>query len=87
MKKVLQEKYYLIHFRILQEDYYTFWYTDDKDGFLLDTNGMLKFCSTKEEAAAFAEQEGFLLDTDALLVSSAILRRIHIRKIKMQSFF
>lgn len=83
---MLHEKYYLIHFRILQEDYYTFWYTDDKDGFLLDTDGMLKFCSTKEEAAAFAEREGFLLDTDALLVSSAILRRIHIRKIKCSLF-
>ena len=60
MSEELQKKYYLIKFRILQEEYYTFWYTDDIDG--------------------------FLLDTDELLISSAILKRINIRKINCNLF-
>ena len=61
MGEYLQEKYYLITFKILQKEYYTFWYTDDNDGFLLDKNGALKSFQTKEEAITFAKKEGFLL--------------------------
>ena len=86
MSEELQKKYYLIKFRILQEEYYTFWYTDDIDGFLLDINGILKSFPTKEEAIDFTEKQGFLLDTDELLISSAILKRINIRKINGNLF-
>ena len=86
MSEELQKKYYLIKFRILQEEYYTFWYTDDIDGFLLDINGILKSFPTKEEAIDFTEKQGFLLDTDELLISSAILKRINIRKINCNLF-
>ncbi len=81
MGEYLQEKYYLITFKILQKEYYTFWYTDDNDGFLLDKNGALKSFQTKEEAITFAKKEGFLLDTDELLISSSILKKIKIKKI------
>lgn len=79
--KDTQEKYYLVKFIILQEEYYTFWYTDDVDGFLLDQSGKLKSFPTKEEAIDFAKEEGFLLDTEEDIVTSAILRKMHIRKI------
>ena len=82
----LQEKYYLIKFQVLQEEYFTFWYTDDVDGFLLDMDGALKSFPTKEEAVAFADKKGFLLDADVFLVSSAILRKMNIRDINCHLF-
>lgn len=60
MYKKIQENYYLVKFKILQEEYYTFWYSDDVDG--------------------------FMLDTDEFIISSAILRRINIRKINCNLF-
>lgn len=82
----LQEKYYLIKFQVLQEEYFTFWYTDDVDGFLLDMDGALKSFPTKEEAVAFADKKGFLLDADVFLVSSVILRKMNIRDINCHLF-
>lgn len=81
-----QEKYYLIKFKILQEEYYTFWYTDEIDGFLLDENGKLKFFLTKEKAILFAKRGGFLLDTEELLISLSILRKMNIKKINCSLF-
>ena len=78
MEKDLPGTYYLIKFQILQKEYYTFWYTDDMDGFLLDRKGKLKSLPTKEDAVAFAAKMGFLLDTKELLISSAILRKRNI---------
>lgn len=86
MSEALQKKYYLVKFKILQEKYYTFWYTDDIDGFMLDINGKLKFFPTKEESEAFAKEEGFLLDTEELLISLAILRKKNLRKIDCNLF-
>lgn len=86
MSQDLREKYYLIKFKILQKEYFTFWYTDDIDGFLLDTDGMLKSFPTKEEAIAFAEEHEFILDTKELVISSAILKRINTRKINCNLF-
>ena len=83
MSAVQQDKYWLVEFRILQKNYYTFWYTDDIDGFLLDNNGYLKSFPTKEEAIFFAKEEGFCLDTRSVLcISSGILRNINIRRIR-----
>ena len=89
MSEELQKKYYLIKFRILQEEYYTFWYTDDIDGFLLDINGILKSFPTKEEAIDFTEKQASAilelrlqklvgLEIDALQKEYAqILKNIH----------
>lgn len=81
-----QEKFYLIVFKIWEQEYYTFWYTDDIDGFMLDQNGKLKSFPTKEEAIAYSKKEGFLLDTEELIISSAILRKMNIRKINCKLF-
>ncbi|MDE7206203.1 MAG: hypothetical protein K2N90_03425 [Lachnospiraceae bacterium] len=86
MIEKMQEKYYLIKFKILENEYYTFWYTDDVDGFLMEHRGTLKSFPTKEEAIIFAEEKGFELDTDELIISSAILRRMNIRKIRCNLF-
>lgn len=81
MNEKLREKYYLVQFKILQKEYDTFWYTDDDDGFMLDTDNTLKSFPTKEQAVAFADKEGFMLDTEALLVSTSILKDMNIREI------
>ena len=87
MSECLQEQYYLVKFKILQEQYYTFWYTDDIDGFLLDRNGILKSVATKEAAIAFAKEEKFLLNVkNELLISSTILKNINKRKIDCNLF-
>ena len=89
MNERLREEYYLVKFKILQEEYYTFWYTDDIDGFLLDKNGKLKFFLTKEEAIFFAKEKGFLLNTkdaEEVLVSSEILKKENIRRINCNFF-
>ena len=77
----LQQTYYLVHFQLFKNNYYTFWYTDEFDGFLLDDRGMLQSFPTKDAAVLFAEEEGFLLDTDELFLSSAILRNINCRNL------
>lgn len=82
----LRQEYWLVKFKILKEVYYTLWYTDDIDGFLLDTNGILKFFLTKEEAVAFAEEKGFWLDTKEFLISSEILKKINAKKIDCELF-
>ena len=52
MNEKLREKYYLVQFKILQKEYDTFWYTDDVDGFMMDTDNTLKSFPTKEQAVA-----------------------------------
>lgn len=87
MNEVQQKNYWLVKFKILQKEYYTFWYEDDIDGFLLDQNGLLKSYPTKEEAVYFAKAEGFCLNTKAVLcISSGILRNIKKRKIRCNLF-
>lgn len=86
LEEKLQEKYYLVRFKILQKEYYTFWYTDDIDGFLLDINGMLTYFSEKKEAIKFAREKGFLLDTNELIISSSSLRKIKTAKINCNLF-
>lgn len=86
MNENLREKYYLVQFKIFQKEYDTFWYTDDVDGFMLDTNNMLKSFPTKDQATAFADKEGFLLDTEAFLVSTSILKDMNIREINCKLY-
>lgn len=86
MNEKLREKYYLVQFKILQKEYDTFWYTDDVDGFMMDTGNMLKSFPTKEQAVAFADKEGFLLDTEAFLVSTSILKDMNIREINCKLY-
>lgn len=86
MNENLREKYYLVQFKILQKEYDTFWYTDDEDGFMLETDNILKSFPTKEEAVAFADKEGFILDTEAFLVSTSILKDMNIRKINCKLY-
>lgn len=50
----MYEKYYLVLFKIFQQEYYTFWYTDDKDGFMIDESGLIRSFPTKELAVAFS---------------------------------
>ena len=86
MNEKLREKYYLVQFKILQKEYDTFWYTDDVDGFMMDTDNTLKSFPTKEQAVAFADKEGFMLDTEALLVSTSILKDMNIREINCKLY-
>ncbi len=86
MNEKLREKYYLVQFKILQKEYDTFWYTDDDDGFMLDTDNTLKSFPTKEQAVAFADKEGFMLDTEAFLVSTSILKDMNIREINCKLY-
>lgn len=78
MSEELRENYYLVKFKISEKKYYTFWYTDDIDGFLLDINGIIKSFPTKEKAVEFAQEKGFLLDTKEVLISSEILKKTNI---------
>ena len=86
MNEKLREKYYLVQFKILQKEYDTFWYTDDVDGFMMDTDNTLKSFPTKEQAVAFADKEGFMLDTEAFLVSTSILKDMNIRVINCKLY-
>ena len=86
MNEKLREKYYLVQFKILQKEYDTFWYTDDVDGFMMDTDNTLKSFPTKEQAVAFADKEGFMLDTEAFLVSTSILKDMNIREINCKLY-
>jgi len=86
MSEELRENYYLVKFKILEKVYYTFWYTDNIDGFLLDIDGMIMSFPTKEEAIGFAKEKGFLLDTEEVLISSEILRKINGTKIDCNLF-
>lgn len=83
----MYEKYYLIIFRIYWQEYYTFWYTDDKDGFMFDESGLIRSFPTKEQAVTFSKEKGFEFDTDEpLIISTEILKNINIRKIKCNRF-
>lgn len=86
MNEKLREKYYLVQFKILQKEYDTFWYTDDVDGFMMDTDNTLKSFPTKEQAVAFADKEGLMLDTEAFLVSTSILKDMNIREINCKLY-
>ncbi len=89
MSKELRENYYLVKFKILEKVYYTFWYTDNIDGFLLDIDGMIMSFPTKEEAIGFAKEKGFLLNREETeyLISPEYFRKIeHFRKIDCGQF-
>ena len=89
MGEKVQETYYLVTFRISEKEYYTFWYSDDIDGFLLDRNRKLRFFPEKEEALAFAKEKGFLLNREETeyLISPEYFRKIeHFRKIDCGQF-
>lgn len=89
MGEKVQETYYLVTFRISEKEYYTFWYSDDIDGFLLDRNRKLRFFPEKEEALSFAKEKGFLLNREETeyLISPEYFRKIeHFRKIDCGQF-
>lgn len=66
-------KLYLIEFKLYQETYYCFWYTDELDGFLLDDDYKIKSFSSQTEARLFAESAGFKLNEEVLSLSTDIL--------------
>lgn len=73
LNRIIPKELYIIKFKIKQEEYYTFWYTDDVDGFLLESNEKLKSFASEKEAKRFAEDNKFKLDNEILLISSDIL--------------
>ena len=73
LNKIIPKELYIIEFNIKQREYYTFWYTDDTDGFLLENNEKLKSFASEKEAKRFAEDNKFKLDKEILLISSDIL--------------
>ena len=89
MSEKTDRTYELVRFQIIREkceEYYTIWYTDDVDGFMMDTDNTLKSFPTKEQAVAFADKEGFMLDTEAFLVSTSILKDMNIREINCKLY-
>lgn len=82
----LQKEYDLVPFKIVMDEYkeyYTFWYTDDIDGFLLDRDGKLKSFPTKKEAIAFAKEEKLMFRPCAVefFIAPSIYRKKNLRKI------
>lgn len=81
LNKSISKEFYIVKFIIEQKEYYTFWYTDDTDGFLLESNDKLKSFTSEKEAKYFVENNGFKLDDEIILVSSDILNRLKTEEI------
>lgn len=91
MSEEIHERYGLVQFKFIQdqcEEYDTFWYTDDIDGFVLDQDGKLKSFSTKKKAFAFAKEKGFSLyaGTSEYLIAPSIYRKKNLRKIDCERY-
>jgi len=80
LNKIIPKELYIIEFNIKQREYYTFWYTDDTDGFLLENNEKLKSFASEKEAKRFAEDNKFKLDKEILLISSDILINLNLEE-------
>lgn len=81
LNKSISKELYIVKFIIGQKENYTFWYTDDADGFLLESNNKLKSFTSEKEAKYFVENNGFKLDDEIILVSSDILNRLKTEEI------
>lgn len=91
MSEELQELYGLVQFKFIQDqckEYYTFWYTDDIDGFVTDQDGKIKSFSTKREAMAFAKEKEFSLyaGTCEYIIAPSIYRKKNLKNIDCKRY-
>lgn len=55
MKKVMQ--YYIVVFVMKGRKYFTIWYTDDKDGFVLNSEGRIEIFKTEIDVREFLQKK------------------------------
>ncbi len=73
LSKTTIEEIYLIDFVLNKIQNFTFWYTDDIDGFLLNENKKIRTFSNRTEAKSFAQTYGFKMIDEAVIISSDIV--------------
>ncbi len=78
LNKIIPEQLYLINFILNKKQYFTFWYTDDIDGFLLNENKKIRTFSNKEEAETFAQTYCFKIVDEVVTFSSDSIRTLDI---------
>lgn len=74
-------KLYPIIFKVHQIEYYTLWYTDEIDGFLLDENKMIKMFLNETDVKIFAKQKGYNLDSEFLIISDNIYKKLDMQNL------
>lgn len=54
-EKVMQ--YYIVGFVMKRKKYFTIWYTDDKDGFVLNSQGRIEIFKTENDVREFLQKK------------------------------
>lgn len=85
LSKMSVKEFYLIEFKINHLSYYTFWYTDDVDGFLLAGKDRIKTFKNFEEAKCFADEYDFKLNDEAIVISYDDIKKANLQAIDCNS--
>ena len=65
------KEYYPFLFSLSGKDYYCIWYSDDKDGFLVDVNRILKF-ENQQKLCRYAKENNLTFQDDLTELSADI---------------